>query len=160
MPARFTPALVALIAGLISSSPRAAAAETANPDVVKVAEKFFDCWASKNAACMENILTEDFVMVPRLARLLDKKTFISEFKAGRFGAISDGRELAKLPDFSVRMFGSAAIMTFSQSSPCCSATAQTPVPHYFTLVWVKSNGREWKLANYQASVNPNSLKEK
>ena len=159
MPARCTLTLVALTTGLISISVPAVA-ETANPDVMKVAEKFFDCWASKDTACMAKILTDDFVMVPRLARLLDKKTFISELTAGRFSTSSDGRELAKQPDFRVRMFGSAAIMTFNRSSPCCSATAQTSVTHYFTLVWVKSNGQGWQLANYQASINPNSLKGK
>jgi hypothetical protein len=106
------------------------------------------------------MLTEDFVMVPRLLRLLDKKALITEFEPGRFGAFSDHQDVAKFPDLRVRNFGSTAIMSFTLSSPCCSATSQTPVPHYFTLVWVDNNGCGWQLANYHASVNPNSLKRK
>src|SRR5437016_6273509 len=87
MTTRFTAAFVTLIAGLISIS-LPAIAETANRDVLKAAQQFIACWDSKGTACMGKMLTEDFVMVPRLSRLLDKKAFITEFEAGRFGAFS------------------------------------------------------------------------
>lgn len=157
MTQRFGPTAFSLIAvGAVLLSVRTLA-QTPNPDVLKATQQFSDCWDSKNTACMEKMLTDEVVMVPRLARLLNKSTFIAEFKAGRFGTNSDPHNIAQVPDLRIRTFGSTAIVTYTQSSPCCSATATNAVPHYTTLVWVKSNASGWQLASYHVSVNPMSV---
>ena len=131
----------------------AKAADSREVELRKARIEFWKYWDTGDAAGLANMLTDDFVQFSAQATFLDKATFLTDLKAGKYSKI-ENRNLDNVVDPRVRFYESVAIVTYSAPRLATGATgsidAATPRTR-ITEVWAKVKGNSWRVAHFQVS---------
>ena len=128
------------------------AADPREADIAAASKSFGNCWNTRDTECLSKLVTDDFVQVVRTGALMDKTAFLEGVKAGRY---SRNDPASPSRDEKVRFYGSTAIVTYVRTSPGPSYGGKLErkmLDHYFTMVWVTADGKNWRLASMHASL--------
>jgi hypothetical protein len=124
-------------------------AQSRDLDIRKAHEAFASCWDNRDVACLDKMITADFIDVARTARMLNRREFLDGMKDGRF---SKGFPLPA--GALIRSYGQTAVVTYETKEPGPRASGNVPTPHVFTLIWVNEDGKNWRLASLHVSMPP------
>jgi ketosteroid isomerase-like protein len=134
----------------------AAGAKAADPrevELKKLRGEFWNDWAIGDATGMATMLTDDFVQFSQSATFVDKTTFLTFLKSGKYskGKV-ENPTLDDVVDPRIRFYGTVAIVTYSAplAAEHGSIDAATPRTR-ITEVWAKVEGEGWKMANFQVT---------
>ena len=132
---------------------KAGAADPREVELKKVRGEFWKDWATGDATGMANMLTDDFVQFSQTATFVDRTTFLTFLKSGKYskGKV-ENPTLDHVVDPRIRFYGTVAIVTYSapleaEHGSIDAATPRTRV----TEVWAKVEGEGWKIANLQVT---------
>jgi Domain of unknown function (DUF4440) len=121
------------------------AADPREAQVVAANDAFWNCWDARDTACLDKLVTDDFVQVPRSSnRFVDKAGFLAGMKAGSYSRLDPG-QTRQAGERKVRFYGDTAVLTYVGLP-----VTPSEVPHYMTFVWVNVNGK-WLLADMHVS---------
>lgn len=133
----------------------AAAAKAADPREVElknVRVEFWKYWDTSDATGMASMLTDDFVQFSNTATFVDKTTFLTFLKAGKYKKV-ENRILDDVVDPRVRFYGTVAIVTYSAPLAAEPGSIDAAAPRTrVTEVWAKVEGKGWRMANFQVTL--------
>ena len=129
----------------------AAAADRRDVELKKIRADLWKCWAAGDATAIATLVTDDFVQFSQTATFVDKSTFLTYVKTGKYSQVGNPT-VDDVVDPRVRFYGTVAIVTYSaplaaEDGSIDAATPRTRV----TEVWAKVKGKGWKMANLQVT---------
>jgi hypothetical protein len=99
-----------LILGLL-----AYAADPREPAIDAAGTSFVHCWDTRDTECLSKLVTDDFVLVTRNGKLMDKAGFLDGMKAGRYSQSAASATPSPRRDEKVRFYGNTAIVTYAET---------------------------------------------
>lgn len=135
---------------------------SAEAEVVKAVDKFYDAFVAGDIATVERMTADDYLQTDVNGKVQDKAAWLAEYyrpmvermKAGQFKWEIFGRD-----DIQVRLFGNVAVLIGRTKLKGTGGAKLRELR--FTQVWVKRNG-EWQRAVFhnawlpESSQNPSS----
>ena len=125
-------------------------AQTGNStEVDRAHDEFMRTGIEQNPTGWANTVTDDVQLVPNSGELVNKTERMAEIKNGEalFSSQSPVSELAKGPEYRVRVYGDAALVSWT-TAPRPGGLG--PKGSRFVRVFVKQ-GSSWRLAHQQAT---------
>jgi hypothetical protein len=139
----------------ISAPISAVGADARESQILERERAFESAWNKRDPQAMGCLITDDFVIITRTLRFVDRKAFLAGLKAGDF-SVNERDQGPSPKDLLIRFYGPAtAVVTFSDEEPWGVAGGrQVPTLHRFTHVWVNPDGKGWRMASRHVSLPP------
>ena len=144
--------IAALILGLCIGIAITLGAQGATADLDRAQDQMNAAARKQDTTAWEKFVTDDLLVVPTDGRGQNKGQRIETIKKGEgiaVGGSSDGIEaLRKRPEYRVRTYGDAAIVTWINPPPNNNPNPPFPKGVRLVRVFVKQ-GSEWRMAHAQ-----------
>lgn len=133
-----------LACSMLVSAPDAGGGETES-QIAKLSIRFTDAFVKGDAAFVNGILTDDWLLVSRRGEVISKQDMLKALKGGQAKYSSMDKSEVK-----VRVYGDAAIVSGRMRMSLTFLGQGVDGAHRFTEVYVK-RGAAWRCASLQTT---------
>ena len=140
-------AVVVASAGPVGA--QAASSAAVEEQIKKIEKDRAAAVTQADVAALDAITSDDYTMINRNGRLMDKAQTMSGIKTGDIKITSN-----EVSDLKVRVYGDTAVVTGRSETKGTVGGRDVSGPNLFTRVYVKKNGRWQSVSFQQTAITP------